>query len=697
MHSTFYRKNPGLWRVLPIFALVCFGNSLDVSHLYGEAPLHFELQSGEMQKEPVSEVYKRSLQEGRIEIVHPVWDFYWMQLLSPEQARKEVPSRRIRGMDIWKKLGYSSSGYATYRTLIPVPRNIPLAFRLSQQLTSVRVFIDGEAVAVDGSPAISEQETLPARGNLIIEHTSQSGMIELVLHIANFHSFRGGARGMIQVGPVDEVRESRNLQRSLELLASGFLGSIALYHLFLFALQRRQWVYLIFALTCLSFALRIPLLGEKTIHEILPGLSWEVQYRSNMSLNIVTPPFLLLFFHRLFPAALNRKLFYGFLIVCGAFSLSIFLDTISLGRIMFAYYLVAAGPALLLGFYMALVYGIRQKGSGRTMAVGMGLVSILGVMAIYQNWYTRDYAGQLAILAFVSFGFFQAIGVAQRHNESIEKEKMLGLHLERSRQALSYQRQSLENDLHDNLGSRLVDLKLESARINEAGLSGLRKQIEEINQLFRGQLLFIEDLEYSSRDPITGIQLSILRRYSSAGRELKFRISEKDRAMLDSQLQDDSFRMEFLQITREICTNDLKYGVRDSRWRISIDKDRCIRLLQLNRIRSEDSTPGPEWSGVAAEDEPGLSNASSEASGPAATNQANPIRGGGFGSPESWEASGDSENVWVKGQRGDSAAAPEHLRRRARRLNGTVRKRIIGAVFAVQITIPGKPDAAKIT
>lgn len=533
--------------------------------------------------EPESRLDLQKLEAGEIVRIRPVWDFYWGRLLRPQELQDHVPDARLEGMEIWKRLGYEGQGYATYRTLMDLPAHRPLAFRFSQQLTAVRIYIDGKDMGRHGLPGTSQDHTIPGRRNLIVEHQPGSQKTELVMQIANFHSFRGGARGVMEVGPVDRVLQSIRLEQALELLASGFLGAIALYHLFLFSLQRKEWVYLCFAALCLSFALRIPLLGEKTIHMLWPDVSWETQYRTNMGLNIFTPPLLILYFHLLFPGALHRRLFLAFLSVCGVFALSIFLDTVNLGRIMFAYYLIVAGPALLLGLYMVFRHGIRRKGSGRTMALGMAMVTVLGLMAIYQNWYTREDAAELAMLAFVAFGLFQALGVAQRHNESIEKEKSLATRLQKSREALSHQRQSLENDLHDSLGSRLVDLKLQATR-NPVNLDSLKNQLNETYELFRGQLLFMEDLEYSSREPLTAIQLSVLRRYSAAGRELRFHMVERYRPLLEEFLADDSVRMDFLQLTRELCTNDLKYGEGESRWYLKLDEAGNVRLEQINRI-----------------------------------------------------------------------------------------------------------------
>lgn len=576
---------PIIWvRALPLLLLwmisaLCFcqGETSETS----AARFEKELRAPE-HSEPVSSVDLKKLERGEIVQITPVWDFYWGRLLEPGEFEGIVADRRLEGMDIWKRLGYAAQGYATYRTFLSLPPNRPLMLRFSQQLTAVRIFVDGKEMARHGIPGRSADTTMPGRKNLFIDVTSSGQPLELVMQIANFHSFRGGARGAIEVGPAEKILEASRLEESLELLAAGFLGAIALYHLFLFSLQRREWVYFCFATLCLSFAFRIPLLGEKTIHLLWPDISWEMQYRTNLGLNILTPPLLILFFHLLFPGALRKRLLAAFLIVCAIFALSIFLDTIRLGRIMFAYYLVVAGPALLLGLYMVFSHGIRRKGSGRTMALGMGMVTVLGLMAIYQNWYTREDAGFLAMLAFVAFGLFQAVGVAQRHHESIEKEQELSRRLQRSREALSHQRQSLENDLHDSLGSRLVDLKLQAEK-ERPDLDALRSQLDNTYALFRGQLLFMEDLEFSSRDPLAALQISVLRRYSAAERELRFRIDDAHRPYLEEFLSDDATRADFLQLTRELCTNDLKYGQGESRWRLRV-QDGFVRLDQLNLV-----------------------------------------------------------------------------------------------------------------
>ncbi|MCB1167911.1 MAG: hypothetical protein KDK33_17270, partial [Leptospiraceae bacterium] len=344
----------------------------------------------------------------------------------------------------------------------------------------------------------------------------------------------------------------------------------------------------------LSFALRIPILGERTINEVFPNIDWYWQYRLGMVHNLVCFPLILLFIRSLFPGALGRITTLLVFSIAAIFGLSLFVDTVDLGIFLFAYYLIVAGPVIIVSAYIVIKRAIKQKGSTRIMGLGMVVVCGFGLFAMFENWQNRISASDLAILAFVSFGFFQAIGVAQRHNESVENENRLTSRLERSKAALSQQRQTLESDLHDTLGGRLVDLRIQFHRnfADHPEFDPHRKQIDDLYRTFRGELLFMEDLEFASSDPIRGLHLSLLRRYSEVGRELQFQCDEA----LQSLLGDDSLLMELLHLTREICTNDLKYGTGESRWRIRIRSSE-LRILQLNRV----AEAGQDWDGAVVE------------------------------------------------------------------------------------------------
>jgi two-component system sensor histidine kinase ChiS len=84
--------------------------------------------------------------------------------------------------------------------------------------------------------------------------------------------------------------------------------------------------------------------------------------------------------------------------------------------------------------------------------------------------------------------------------------------------------------------------------------------------MLRERLTSLEDLETLSRDFALGAQLSLIRRYSAAGRKVKIDINDE----LRSLLRDKEFGAaagNLHAVLMEIATNDLKYGIGMSSWR----------------------------------------------------------------------------------------------------------------------------------
>jgi two-component system sensor histidine kinase ChiS len=141
--------------------------------------------------------------------------------------------------------------------------------------------------------------------------------------------------------------------------------------------------------------------------------------------------------------------------------------------------------------------------------------------------------------------------------------------------AIREERQQLNRNLHDHIGAQLVDLKLLADEIEERLTAEpelarkLTAQVDRTNQMLRSQMLWNEDLDLLSEDFFEGLNLILLRRYSSAGRRLRFEAA-CDSALLDfedhPQATGESVRAALYAVTEEIGTNDLKYGVGTAHW-----------------------------------------------------------------------------------------------------------------------------------
>lgn len=556
-----------------------------------------------------------------------VWDFYWRRYITPREFAQNPPppaDARVSGMQAWTSIqlrgpdaavGSSpgGTGFATYRMMLRLPPGREYGFHLQQQLTAFRAYANGALAAQGGEPGADRNTTRPDRSAHRFYLHTEDGNVELVLHVANFHLFRGGLRGALTMGERSALDYHVNRMIAIDLALLGYFVAVFLYHLALFVMHPRETSFLFFALVCLSFAIRTPFMNEKIISLLVPDASWEFSLRTLGSINILSPALLMLYLRSVFPDAVPWRAVTPYLAISLPFMGVHFFDIGYLAPAMYVLYLIAVLPMLAHAAYVSLRKGLRGGGGARVMAVGFFLCIVFGFYAMFQNWKSENPA-PMALSAFAALVLFQAVGLGQNYRDNMEEREKLRVRLAHSREALAAQRKDLEINLHDSLGGALTDLtvladrRLEDVRnhaeFNAAEfLHQLRERLNQMGRLFRDQLLFMEDLELTARDPLIGLHMVLLRRYADAEREIDFRMESDAVAPFQEAMTDDRWRMDFLQLTRELCTNDLKYGAGESRWRVELSPDAdALTIRQSNRLRADRSAPGAIGAGRTAED-----------------------------------------------------------------------------------------------
>ena len=95
------------------------------------------------------------------------WAFYWQQLLTPEQALNvQKTPKYISTPNSWSNLeskdgkSFPVNGYATYQTLIKIPKDAPRLAIESQYISSnCRIYINDELVVQNGDVGISPERS----------------------------------------------------------------------------------------------------------------------------------------------------------------------------------------------------------------------------------------------------------------------------------------------------------------------------------------------------------------------------------------------------------------------------------------------------------------------------------------------------------------------------------------------------------
>lgn len=525
------------------------------------------------------------------------WEFYWERFLYPgdfKGSARPVPDGYSSGLVTWKTIQTTGAtpgayGYATYRLRILLPERPPgMGIRITFQNSSFRLIINGEEVALSGKPGTGEENTVPARTNRVVYFQPHEREMEIILHVANYYVFRGGLRGVIQLGSADAIEGARNRRLALDLIVAGFGLGIWLYHLFLFLQRPQDRSILYFLFLSGSFLPRYFLVNERTLFLLINEFSLDFEIRLIQSLNVLTPALLLLFMRSIFPESIKLRTVL-FLFLSSLFYFGTWFFSARIHTIAYIFYLIFAiiYDSVPIGFALFQAVKIKMRGA-LFQSIGILLFAVLLVIA-FTRVILGESAGYLALFAFTSLSFFQALFLSVSYTEKMRTNLFMAEQLHESRKALAKQREELELNLHDALGGSLTDLKIFAERIRNDiprrlwpnAIGKLDRKISDMIRSFRTQLLFMEDMELASAELFTGLHMALLRRYSDAGRELIFEISDLGDSQNDMNPKNAWFHLLFLAM--EICTNDLKYGIGESIWRI-VRKGNDLLILQENQI-----------------------------------------------------------------------------------------------------------------
>ncbi|MCE9599076.1 MAG: 7TM-DISM domain-containing protein [Spirochaetia bacterium] len=530
------------------------------------------------------------------------WEFYWGRLITPEafhSANAPLPDLSIEKMRSWRglKVGnqiLDSSGRATYRIRLRSKKFPPeMGIRIVHQVSASRVYANGALISETGTIGNTVWEDVPERTDSMGFFKPESNQVELIFHISNAEVTNGGMRGTMVLGNSVTVKRYAEQRTIIEALVLGIVLGSAVYHLFFYFMHRNEYSFLFFSALCFVLALRIPLQGSKIYPVMFPPISWDAQVRFLALLTMISAPLIMSFLKGLFPDLVTLRVLVIYWIVagCALFIPMASLEMVSLGNLI---YISVLSPVVLAHMFLLLYRAARAGSASILMMVGAGSLVVLGCYAFFQNYAGRE-GGPYALAAIFFFVIFQALALSRFFLDAVRARSILAEQLQESYQALSRQREELQINLHDSLGGALTDLQIHTERQlasateeSKSVVTGIHDRISQTVRMFRSQLLFMEDLAMAAQETLPGIQMTLLRRYADAGREIDFDFSHGPGTSPEFA-ENFSFpvkrRLDLFFLIIEVCTNDLKYGKGESFWRISVS-NRELSVIQKNGIKN---------------------------------------------------------------------------------------------------------------
>ncbi|MEP7128284.1 MAG: 7TM-DISM domain-containing protein, partial [Chitinophagales bacterium] len=235
------------------------------------------------------------------------WYYFANQLISPSEIASSGKAFAYFPK-IWNENANaeSGSGFATYALYILVSKETTsLALEIPQLYSSYSLYANNNLVAVNGKVGTSKESTSPQWMPQTVSFENTGDTLKLVLQIANFHHYKGGAKDPIYLGSARVLQQKRSMAVIANLIESIALGVISIAFLCIYFFWAQKKVIIYFALLCLTWAVRVGFSNLYIFISFWPDFNWTIMVRIEYMTLFLTMIWGILFLRRVFPKEQN--------------------------------------------------------------------------------------------------------------------------------------------------------------------------------------------------------------------------------------------------------------------------------------------------------------------------------------------------------------------------------------------------------
>lgn len=367
------------------------------------------------------------------------WEFYWQQLLTPEDFNTSpspnnkdfiyIPSKWNKGVNEQKEL--PEYGYATFKLKVLLGDNHKdLMFRFQRILSSHTLYINGELVKTVGTVGKSASDTHARVFTFVKSKDNASRDIELVIQVANFTFSEGGISNSIQLGPEENIRQLRERNIALALFCSGSLMIMGIYHLFVYFTRKQDISPLFFGLVCLNVAIRTLAVKEDYLWILFPDASFTAQVNVEYVTFFLGPLLFSLFIHSLFKPVFSKKVLFTVLVVTAVFLLATAVLPLSINSKILWIYQAFTLLVIFYAVFVLVVSAIKRYEGALIFLLGSSFLffAIIHDLLHYAGYIRSAHAGEYGLIVFM---FSQALLLSLKSSNAFLKNELLTAAYER--------------------------------------------------------------------------------------------------------------------------------------------------------------------------------------------------------------------------------------------------------------------------
>lgn len=301
----------------------------------------------------------------RIYEIDGKWEFYWMQLIRPDEFENLTNSFELVSVPgVWNRYRpggkiFDGDGYATYRTVLRISPNVKFPVEIGLcvpcMATSYRLFVNGILVASNGVVGTDASSSVPEHSKQFVYCTVPDPNLDLVLQIANFSSDKGGPWNAILIGAQNSIEKMHDREIVFEAILFSVAILIGLYHILFYFVLRREQALLILGIFSIMLTLSFVNSSNSLIFHL--KIPWELRMKLQFWSLFVDLGIFNSYLYALFGHHINQKLTRAVWIILSALSLAVLV----LKTRFFAYTLIPFHALCLSLIVIWLVSIIKQQ------------------------------------------------------------------------------------------------------------------------------------------------------------------------------------------------------------------------------------------------------------------------------------------------------------------------------------------------
>lgn len=210
------------------------------------------------------------------------WEFYWQQLLTPEDLVTTPPATSYMEMPMrWNKYNkdYISNEYATYSLTIklnPKYKNTLLSISVPSMLTSYKLWVNGDLFSSNGDIGTSSFSKAPKAMPVTSYFINNNDNVHLVLQVSNAYFRNSAHNDNLYLGTVSQMISKRESAIALEAFYFGVLLIMGLYYLYLYTFNPSDDSKLYFGALCIVISFRVLILSNTYFLPLNNNLSYKL-------------------------------------------------------------------------------------------------------------------------------------------------------------------------------------------------------------------------------------------------------------------------------------------------------------------------------------------------------------------------------------------------------------------------------------